>query len=161
MRNVLYTCFVLLLVSCFNQNKPKKPDNLISKDKMVRVIVDMSVYSSAKGVNKKVLEEKGVKLQEYIYEKHNIDSAQFAASNYYYTYNPETYEDIYKQVRDSLTKLKAEYTALDKIETKEKKRKDSLKRTKLKLMPEKGASLKDSVTSAAFNKNKKALLKKN
>ena len=143
MKNVLYTCLVLLLVSCFSQNKPKKPDNLISEDKMVRVIIDMSVYSSAKGVNRTVLEENGVQLEAHIYEKHQIDSAQFAASNYYYTYYPETYEDIYKQVRDSLTKLKAVYTALDKKETKEKRRLDSIKRPKLEDTSQQDTSLKE------------------
>ncbi|MDO6595495.1 DUF4296 domain-containing protein [Oceanihabitans sp. 2_MG-2023] len=132
MKNILFTCLVLLLVSCYNQNKPNKPDNLISKDKMVSVIIDMSMYSSAKGVNKKILENNGVKLQELIFKKHNIDSAQFANSNYYYTYHTEDYEVIYKQVRDSLTKLKAEYTALDKIESEQKKINDSIKQSKLK-----------------------------
>ncbi len=159
MKNVLYTCLVLLLVSCFSQNKPKKPDNLISKDKMVRVIVDMSVYSSAKGVNRTVLEENGVQLEAHIYEKHQIDSAQFASSNYYYTYHPETYEDIYKRVRDSLTKLKVVYTALDKKETKEKRRLDSIKRAETKLSPEEVAKKETSMNNALAKKNKKTSIK--
>lgn len=159
MKKILYTLFVLLLVSCFSQNKPKKPDNLISKDKMIGVIVDMSVYSSAKGVNRTVLEENGVQLEAHIYEKHQIDSAQFAASNYYYTYHPETYEDIYKRVRDSLTKLKVVYTALDKKETKEKRRIDSIKRAETKLSPEEVAKKETSMNDALAKKNRKTSIK--
>ncbi|MBQ0787438.1 MAG: DUF4296 domain-containing protein, partial [Oceanihabitans sp.] len=123
------------------------------------VIVDMSVYSSAKGVNRTVLEENGVQLEAHIYEKHQIDSAQFAASNYYYTYHPETYEDIYKRVRDSLTKLKVVYTALDKKETKEKRRIDSIKRAETKLSPEEVAKKETSMNDALAKKNRKTSIK--
>ncbi|MBU2939048.1 DUF4296 domain-containing protein [Lacinutrix sp. C3R15] len=132
MKHLIYISFLLLFVSCYNKNKPKKPDNLIAKDKMVTVLVDMSLYNSAKGVNKKVIENSGVKLQEQIYAKHEIDSAQFANSNYYYTYNTELYNEIYKQVKDSLTKLKNKYKAIDVVESKQKKVQDSIKRSKLK-----------------------------
>ena len=160
MKNFLYTLLVLLLVSCYSQNKPKKPDNLISKDKMVNVIIDMSVYSSAKGINKKVLEKNGVKLQEYIYKKHKIDSTQFANSNYYYTYYIEEYEAIYIQVRDSLTKLKAAYTAIEKIESEQKKKRDSIKRSKLKDTTKKNF-LKAPLMPAVSNKNRKTPVKSN
>lgn len=157
MKNILYTLFVLLLASCYNQNKPKKPENLISKDKMVNIIIDMSLYSSAKGINKRVLEKKGVKLQEHIYEKHKIDSTQFANSNYYYTYNTEAYEDIYQQVKDSLTKLKDSYTAIEKIENKKKKKRDSIKRSKRSKLKDttKKDILKQPLKSAVSNKNRK------
>ncbi|QRM88363.1 DUF4296 domain-containing protein [Lacinutrix sp. WUR7] len=135
MRNFLYAICVLLLVSCYSQHKPKKPKNLLSKEQMVDIIIGVSLYNSAKGVNKKVLERNGVKLQEHIYKKHKIDSAQFADSNYYYTYHPEVYEEIYNIVRDSLKKLKEKHTAIDKEESKLKRKKDSIKRAKLKSMP--------------------------
>ncbi|WP_055442702.1 DUF4296 domain-containing protein [Lacinutrix himadriensis] len=154
MRNFLYTICVLLLVSCYSQHKPKKPKNLLSEGQMVSILIDMSVYNSAKGVNKKVLEKNGVKLQEHIYAKHKIDSAQFADSNYYYTYHPEAYEDIYKKVKDSLIKLKESYTAIDKEESKIKRKGDSVKRGMLKSMP-RVEILKEPLKNSILQTNKK------
>ena len=45
------------MFSCNNIEKPKKPDNLISKDRMVDVITDISLMTAAKGMNKNLLEK--------------------------------------------------------------------------------------------------------
>ncbi|WAC01303.1 hypothetical protein N7U66_14555 [Lacinutrix neustonica] len=60
-----------VLVSCYDVKKPKKPSSIISKDKMVVVLVDMSIMSSAKGVNKKRLEENGI-VPNRIYMKNMV-----------------------------------------------------------------------------------------
>ena len=107
MRNKAFVLFVvLLIVSCNKVQKPPKPDSLISEDQMVHMLFDLSLLSSAKGTNKKLLEKKGVNMSNYIYEKYNIDSTQFASSINYYTYNLETIQSIYKRVEDSLNILK-------------------------------------------------------
>ncbi|MFD2543258.1 DUF4296 domain-containing protein [Lacinutrix gracilariae] len=160
MKHLIYISFLLLFVSCYNKNTPKKPDNLIAKDKMVTVLVDMSLYNSAKGVNKKVLENRGVKLKEQIYAKHEIDSAQFAASNYYYTYNTEEYEEIYTQVKDSLNQLKKKYKALDVVESKQKKVQDSIKRSKLNSVAKKNY-LSQPLKAAVSKKEQKRTEKSN
>jgi hypothetical protein len=117
---------LLLLVSCQKNGigKPKKPDNLIPKNKMVEIIYDMSLITVAKGVNKRLLEENGLNPEEYVYNKYNIDSIQFVESNNYYAYHLEDYNNIYSQVKDRLTKEKAMYNDLI---MREKKEKDSLK----------------------------------
>ncbi|MGB1309376.1 MAG: DUF4296 domain-containing protein, partial [Oceanihabitans sp.] len=87
----LFVVFISLVFSCKHTNTPEKPENLIPKDKMVNILIDMSLFNAAKGVNKKMVENNGIVLEEYIYKKHNIDSLQFAESNTYYAYNIETY----------------------------------------------------------------------
>ena len=120
-----------LVLSCNNNNinKPEKPDNLISKNKMVEVIYDMSLISSAKGVNKKILESKGIVPEDYVFKKHNIDSLQFALSNEYYAYNFKIYEDIYNKVRIKLNKDKTDFNT---IVEEEQKVKDSINKSKRK-----------------------------
>jgi hypothetical protein len=120
---------VVLIASCNNNNfiKPEKPDNLISEEKMVDVLYDMALMSAAKGVNRKIMEAKGVDPQEFIYEKHNIDSLQFALSNTYYSYNLKTYDQFYARVKAKLNKDKDNFNALIDAEKKEK---DSLNRLK-------------------------------
>lgn len=119
---------VLVLVSCHKVKKPPKPDNLIPKNEMVNIILDLSLLRSAEGSNKAKTQTEGYTVETYVYKRHNIDSLQFALSNDYYTYDLETYQDIYKQVEDSLTSLKEFYTQKrDSImERRKKSKKDSV-----------------------------------
>lgn len=120
---------VVFIVSCNNNNfeKPEKPDNLISEEKMVDVLYDMALMSAAKGVNRKIMESKGVNPEKFIYEKHNIDSLQFALSNTYYSYNLKKYDQFYASVKAKLNKDKDNFNAIIDAEKKEK---DSLNRLK-------------------------------
>ena len=133
MRNsVFYIIFIYFLVSCSGNKKPDKPENLISKEKMVNVLIDMSLLSSAKGINKSKIENNGIMPESYVYKKHNIDSLQFVDSNSYYTYNLDEYQDIIKKVTDSLNKLRENYNTLVEEEAEEKRKQDSIKRSKRK-----------------------------
>lgn len=116
---------VLVLVAC---DGPKKPKNLISKKKMVNILIDAKLIASAKNVNRKTMEEKGIYPDTYIFNKYNIDSTQFAESNAYYTYRIKDYEEIYLMVKDSLAKLKATLKEQQEKEIgeREKKSRDSL-----------------------------------
>lgn len=134
MKNQFFLCaFVaLILSSCYDVKRPKKPANLLSEDQMVAVIADMAILSSAKGVNKKRIEENGIIPDEYIYKKNNIDSVSFAESNLYYAFDIETYDSIYARVKDTLYKKKMFF---ENIEEREKERKntiDSIRRSKMK-----------------------------
>lgn len=121
-KNISYLVVVMLLISCGNKDDkgPKKPDNLISKNKMANIIYDMSILSAAKGVNKKLMEKQGVRPEDYVYTKYSIDSAQFAKSNAYYAFDIETYQDIYESVNVMLEKDKNEFSELVRIENKER-----------------------------------------
>jgi len=132
MKRFLYISCTFLLVSCYNIDGPKKPDNLIAEDKMVDIIIDMSLFNSAKGINKRLLENQNLDVKAFIYKKHNIDSAQFAQSNVYYANSIEDYDAIYDKVKDSLTKLKGKYSKIEREEKSIKKKKDSIRRAKRK-----------------------------
>lgn len=120
---------LFLFLACKNNEviKPEKPDNLLPEDKMVEIIYDMSIISAAKGVNKKLLEKEGIEPESYIYELHDIDSVQFAESSDYYTHNLKTYERIYAKVKQKLQKDKVKFDTLVK---QEKRRNDSIGKTK-------------------------------
>ena len=117
--------FFLALLSCNNNKikKPNKPENLISEDKMIAVLYDIAIVNAAKGTNKKMIENKGLNPEKFIFEKHNIDSLQFQVSNNYYSYSPEAYQDIYERVRVKLVNKKRGYQAILDLE---KKKRDSL-----------------------------------
>jgi Domain of unknown function (DUF4296) len=160
-KTLKYILLVALVISCKNNNieKPKKPDNLISKDKMIEVIYDISVINSVKGVNKKLIENKGISPEDYIYKRHDIDSLQFALSNEYYAYNLKTYEAIYNSVKTKLEKdkthfqaiIKAEQKIKDSINKKTRREFDSLKKIG-KLIPNKKSLKKDSIPPRPLKK---------
>jgi hypothetical protein len=120
MKQISIIFILLLLVSCGGEGKKrvKKPGNLIAMGKMVDIIYDMSLVSAAKGVNRKLMEQKGVHPDTYVYKKHDVDSAQFAQSNEYYAFDLNAYEEIYQKVKAKLEKNKKQYSDLVQVQDK-------------------------------------------
>lgn len=96
------------------------PDNLISEEKMVDVIYEMTLISVSKGVNRRILENNGVIPEKYIFEKYNIDSLQFVLSNEFYSNDLNKYLDIYNRVKEKLQENKQ--IIMDSIENYKKDR---------------------------------------
>lgn len=126
-RSISSILVILILWSCNDIQKPKKPDNLIPRDKMVAIIADISLVNAAKGAGKNLLEEHNIDPQNYIFEKYNIDSIQFAESNNYYAFDVKKYEEIYLKAKERLEKQKEEVARLQEIDKKEK---DSIREAK-------------------------------
>ena len=112
---VIVVLLLALVFSC--SNRPPKPENLISEERMVDIIYDVSILASAKGVNKKLLENNGILPETFIYTKHNIDSLQFVSSINYYASDPETYNNIYNKVEQRID-AKKEDIGIEKKDTK-------------------------------------------
>jgi hypothetical protein len=131
MNQIKYVLVIFLLsLGCAHNADPVKPENLISKNKMVDVMIDLSIISSAKGMNKSLIERNGITPDQYVYIRHDIDSTQFSESNAYYSYFIDDYKLILQQVEDSLNKLKFDYNRLaerDEALEKTKKNENNLK----------------------------------
>lgn len=128
MRGFVFFLIAICLLGCYSVDKPKKPDNLISQDKMVDIMYDVFILNSAKGANKAKLEDQGIFPQDYVFKKHNIDSLQFALSNEYYGFYVEDYEAIIGRVEERINRNKDKYQKLIDDEEKDKQRKrDSIK----------------------------------
>ncbi|MGC1205405.1 MAG: DUF4296 domain-containing protein [Flavobacteriaceae bacterium] len=154
-RLTLYFGIVLLVTACYQYKKPEKPKNLISKDKMVGILIDVKLITSANGLNKIIMNEQGVNNEAYIFNKHNIDSLQFALSNQYYAFNIKEYEEIYEKVKDSLEQLKDIYKKIElkeEAEEKAQKKKDSINNVLFKG--------KDSLTIIKIQDSLKTIIKK-
>lgn len=140
-----------LVIACNNVNRPKKPDNLISKDQMTELLYDLYIVNSAKGVNRRILETNGFNPETYILTKYNIDSTQFADSNGYYAFDTETYKGIVEKVKERLEKEKQE------LEDIKERKKDSIKKRKdstNKKVKELKASIKNRIDSVGLKKIK-------
>ena len=114
LQRIIILCLVFSCNNTLNQNN-KPPENLISKEKMVDIIYDMTLINVAKGVNKSILENNGIIPEKYLFNKHSIDSVLFAKSNEYYSYDLKTYQTIYDNVKIKLEKNKKIIS--DSIET--------------------------------------------
>lgn len=124
--NFLIFLSLILFIGCYKVNGPEKPKNLIPKDKMVDILLEIRLMSSATGVNQSVLYNNGVSSHNYIYKKFGIDSTQLAKSNDYYAFYVDDYDEIYDRVQDTLQALKQKYDALRAEEEEERKRQDSI-----------------------------------
>jgi ubiquitin len=139
MRFLAFIFVFLLLLGCNKVVKPKKPNNLIPKEQMVNIIYDIYIMNAAKGIQKVKLEEQGIMPENFVYQKHNIDSLQFALSNDYYAYDTETYKKIIADVKAKVNSEKKYYEALiEKEEKREKAKKDSIKKLRDTLKTQSG-----------------------
>lgn len=158
----LYSCILLTVLSC-NIGAPKKPKNLISKSKMVDILIDAKLIGSATYINKNIMKEHGIEVDTYVFEKHGIDSLQFAMSNNYYAYYVKDYKEIYDKVIDSLEALKLVFKAQELKEKREfeKRERDSLEAIKIKdsLKTQDSLKLKTKKDSLSEIKQKKKALK--
>jgi hypothetical protein len=128
MKRYIAVLIVISFFGCHSSSKPKKPENLISKDKMVNILYDVFILNAAKGANKSILEEQGIYPENYVFEKYDIDSLQFALSNDYYGFYVEDYESIIERVESRIDSDKETYKVLAEKEEKDKQRKrDSIR----------------------------------
>ena len=129
MRLIKYAVVFILSIglSCQDVNYMDKPKNLISEDKMVDILTEMSLVNAARNYNKILLEQTGIKPDQYIYDKFGIDSVQFEKSNAYYTEKYDDYERIFDKVKDSLQSLK---THFDELVEEEKRVQDSINKVR-------------------------------
>ena len=96
---------------------------------MVSIIKEMAIVNAAKTTNLGKLRENGIEPTTFVFEKFEIDSAQFVDSDRYYASKPLRYENMYKKVE---SELEAQRVQLDM----EKKLRDSIslaKKTKKKI----------------------------
>lgn len=129
MRQVLLLVLGLFLFSSCAEELIERPENLIPEDKMVSIIKEMAIVNAAKTTNLGKLRENGIEPTTFVFEKFEIDSAQFVDSDRYYASKPLRYENMYKKVE---SELEAQRVQLDM----EKKLRDSIslaKKTKKKI----------------------------
>ncbi len=137
MNKFFYILFLsTFLYACTSNTISKKPNNLISKNKMVDLLTDMLLASGGENIKNLNL-ERNVNYFPLVYKKHNIDSAQFTESNYYYTSKIDEYDEILRRVDERLKALKQKYDDKRKLEDSIKHvKKDSLKNIKNNLKKE-------------------------
>jgi hypothetical protein len=104
----VYIVLLIIFISCESKTKYKRPENLIPREQMIDLLVDMHIATGASDVKDKD-NERNRNYMILVFEKYQIDSARFAESNFYYTSNIVEYEDIFKEVKKQLIKIQDQY----------------------------------------------------
>ena len=144
MKKLIYILLIFFSFGCI-VDENVKPQNLISENKMIDILYDMSLISVSKGINKRILENNGMKPKKYILKKHSIDSLQFVFSNEYYSKNLETYLSIYEKVLNRLEENRE--SIIDSIENYKKDRAERSKEIKFESSKNKNNSSKINLSS--------------
>lgn len=134
MKKLLFLLVFLMVVSCA-EKVVEEPDNLIPKEKMVDILHDLAILNATKTTIGAKLDESGIDIMEFLYQKYQIDSTQFSESDLYYASLPLEYQAIYTEVETKLdTRQKAVEEATEKkndsIRKANEKRSDSIKAAK-------------------------------
>tara|TARA_B100000809_G_C15126054_1_gene526262 strand:- start:1344 stop:1787 length:444 start_codon:yes stop_codon:yes gene_type:complete len=129
MKRILIFLVAISIIGCNYVDKSRKPENLISEDKMVDILYDVFILTSAKGTSKGILETNGIYPENYVFEKHKIDSLQFVLSNEYYGFRVEEYEAIITRVEERFSaKILTVQAKIDKEAADKQRQKDSIRK---------------------------------
>lgn len=130
MRNSLYIlASIFILMSCNSNTIIKKPENLISKEKMTDILVDTYIAKAAKNVTN-INKDRNINYLSLIYQNHQTDSITFENSLKYYTANISEHQEILKATQQKLKLLLTEAEENQKSEEELKKVQDSIEKNK-------------------------------
>ncbi|TDQ33212.1 DUF4296 domain-containing protein [Zeaxanthinibacter enoshimensis] len=117
----LYIFLLLCLAAC-GEEVIEQPENLIPEEKMTAILYDLAILNAADGTNPSVLEDRGIETMSFLYQKYEIDSAQFVDSDIYYASKPLQYQGMYERIEARIKKVKKQ------MEDERKRKTDSIKK---------------------------------
>lgn len=112
-RLILFLLF-FSLVSCTQQlkNETPIPDNLIPRETMIDIILDMHLYDAIVSIHQKKSAKNNVKRSVHIHnsilEKYSITREQFELSYNYYQNELKIIDELYAKAITELNKMKME-----------------------------------------------------
>ena len=115
MKNLVSIFFLIILVGCAKTEKAEIP-----QEKMVDVLYDLTVSSSARNTANRRDTVQYVVDYKQILKKHGIDSLKFIKAQKIYQQDPDVYAVIYDSVQKRLQK-KLEEVRATKVDSTEEK----------------------------------------
>lgn len=125
MRKAVFFFVVFLIFSCKSDTDFEKPKDLIPKDQMIDILVDLHLAVGAMNTNN-IKNKKSNNYTFLIYNKYGVDSLRFMESNRYYASRVDDYYKMFDKVRIRLEKLNDKYDALAKKDSLEHVKMDSI-----------------------------------
>ena len=100
MNNFYFLLGLIFFISC----KTKNDINIINQDKMVNMLIDLSIIKSINNLNYEKNQLIISPEDFYILQKYNIDSLKWEYNKSYYSERPKILSLIYARVQDSIEK---------------------------------------------------------
>lgn len=100
---------LLFLTSACSKPEVKIPADVIPKDSMVFIMMDVHIAEA--GVKTLAADSTMVNLKnyyQYIYKKHRVTEEQFQYSLRFYTYHPAVLQEIYTKMAEEMSKKETE-----------------------------------------------------
>ena len=118
--SLLFMVFVTSITSCYNTTLPK-PDNLIKRDKFVKMMVDVyMVQGMDKGSQPQGEKELRKITQTDLYysvlKKYSVADTVFIRSLIYYSSFPKEYEKMHVQIMDILNQSELQVKPQEKLD---------------------------------------------
>lgn len=131
MKKLIYILLIVFVfISCEESNTIyKKPENLISKEDLIDLMVDIQLAQGAYSVKNKNHERK-IDYMSLVYEKYKIDSIQFSKSMKYYITTINEYSEIMNQTEVRLEALRKKVDKERIFEQKQEESKNSFNKIK-------------------------------
>lgn len=116
---LLSILILLFIVSCGKSEKEKVveiPAGIVSKETMVSIVVDLSLFESARGINllNKIDTIQNLnqapdipKFHESIFTKYGVNRMQYDSSFNFYSQNPELLLKIYDEAINQLSQAQS------------------------------------------------------
>jgi hypothetical protein len=114
---LLFAVLLSGLSSCHNTTV-SKPDDLISKDKFMKMMVDVYLIS---GINTDLRNPKNVQkvtsadLYASLLKKYSVDDKVFIRSLIYYSSFPKEFEKMHVEIMDNLNQMELQFKPKDKL----------------------------------------------
>ncbi len=106
MKRILAILSIIILSSCSGIKKTPEPDPFFDTEKMAAIMTDVYLVEGSMTANRKSFVDLGVVPDEYIYEKHGIDSISFKQNFHYYADRVENFLEVFDIVDAKLTIIK-------------------------------------------------------
>jgi hypothetical protein len=108
--NLFYGCLLFISLSACTKNSTDIPSDIIPKDSMVYIMMDVHLAEAAV---KTAAADTNYKLNirtyyDHIYKKYNTTDSNFNKSLKFYTDNPELLEQIYQKIAEEMSRKEAE-----------------------------------------------------
>mgnify|MGYP001250340813 FL=1 len=100
MNNFYFLLGLIFFISC----KTKNDIDIINQDKMVNMLIDLSIIKSINNLNYEKNQLIISPEDFYILQKYNIDSLKWEYNKSYYSERPKILTLIYERVQDSIEK---------------------------------------------------------
>ncbi|WOI22058.1 DUF4296 domain-containing protein [Nonlabens ulvanivorans] len=131
MRKLSAILSLLIIGACSGIERTPKPDPFFDTEKMASIMTDVYLIEGSMTSNRKSFVDLGIIPDQYVYQKHGIDSISFKNNFNYYADRVEDFIEVLDLVDEKLLVIKDSVTARQNNINKAVPQLDSISKNKI------------------------------